>query len=81
MEESETEGLVLGSSDPSMQADLLSQEAITGGAALHNAHSVCVHVSVPRRWRPITSGGGRDKQSVWAEIRWEQTLRRLTDCK
>lgn len=73
--------LPLRSSDPCVQADLLSQEAITGGAALNNAQSVCVHVPVPCRWRPITSGGGRDKRSVWAEIRWEQTLGRLTDWK
>lgn len=26
-------------------------------------------------------GEGRDKQSVWVEIRWEQTPGRLTDCK
>lgn len=24
---------------------------------------------------------GRDKQSVWVEIRWEQTPGRLADCK
>lgn len=80
MEESETAVLVLGSSEPSVQADLLSQEAVTGGAALSDARRVCVHVSVPRRWRPITSGGARDKR-VWAEIRWAQTLGRLTDWK
>lgn len=81
MEESEAAVLVLGSLDPSTQADLLSQAAVTGGAALCNAQRVCVHVSVPCRWRPITSGGGRDKRSVWAEIRREQTLGRLTDWK
>lgn len=61
-----------------IQTDMLSQEAGAEGAVLNKARSVCVHVSVPCRWRPITSGGGRDKRSVWAEIRREQTLGRLT---
>lgn len=63
---------------------MLSQEAMTGGAT---RQTVCLHMHVCERGcTALADGvpspqGGKDKQSVWAEIRWEQTLVRLTDCK
>lgn len=60
----------------SPQTDLPSQEATAGGAARARAclrTALADGVPSPR--------GGRDKPSVWAEIRWEQTPVRLTDCK
>lgn len=73
----------------SVQTDMLSQEATAGGgAALCDTQCVRTRTRVCVRacaW-PFADGvpspqGGRDKQSVWAEIRWEQTPVRLTDCK
>lgn len=67
-----------------VQTDMLSQEATAGGAA---RHTVCLHMHVCVCVRMALADGvpspqgGRDKQSVWAEIRWEQTPVRLTDCK
>lgn len=43
----------------------------------HSAMYSCV-CARPLQTASHHLGEGRDKQSVWAEIRWEQTLGRLT---